>query len=400
MFKELISETILRIEATEARDRGRKIDDKLRFDHAVRYILIELWKSVKTLPTSEVSINKRSGYYSENKRYRDPLLTYKQTMAVYKGLLKLGFIEVTKEGHFDRNLFQGKITRIVAKEELLERLLELEGHPSITVPNDLNKETILLRDNVNGKENVAVGFNAMYSNTTGNDNVAIGNGALDANTTSSYSTAVGKDALTTSTGPYNTAMGVGALALCTSGQQNTAVGYHSSRAVTTGLYNTSIGLESAKSATTGSYNTCLGYRAGHGQSHFSLTTESNRIVIGYSNTTNAYIQVAWTVVSDARDKTEIEDIGVGLDLINELRPVSYKFVDNREDKNPVGRTKYGLLAQEVLEVEGENPVIIDDEQEEKLKMTTDNLTTVLVKAVQELSAEVEELKAEVQALKG
>ena len=42
-------------------------------------------------------------------------------MAVYKGLLKLGFIEVTKEGHFDRNLFQGKITRIVAKDELLER---------------------------------------------------------------------------------------------------------------------------------------------------------------------------------------------------------------------------------------------------------------------------------------
>ena len=151
MIKELISETISRIEATEARDRGRKIDDKLRFDHAVRYILIELWKSVKTLPTSEVSINKRSGYYSENKRYRDPLLTYKQTMAVYKGLLKLGFIEVTKEGHFDRNLFQGKITRIVAKDELLERLLELEGHPAITVPNDLNKETILLRDKVNGK---------------------------------------------------------------------------------------------------------------------------------------------------------------------------------------------------------------------------------------------------------
>ncbi len=42
MIKELISETISRIEATEARDRGRKIDDKLRFDHALRYILIEI----------------------------------------------------------------------------------------------------------------------------------------------------------------------------------------------------------------------------------------------------------------------------------------------------------------------------------------------------------------------
>ena len=33
-------------------------------------------------------------------------------------------------------------------------------------------------------------------------------------------------------------------------------------------------------------------------------------------------------------------------------------------------------------------------------MTTDNLTAVLVKAVQELSGQVDELKAEVQALKG
>jgi hypothetical protein len=151
MIKELISETISRIEATEARDRGRKIDDKLRFDHAVRYILIELWKSVKTLPTSEVSINKRSGYYSENKRYRDNLLTFRQVIAAYDGLLAIGFIEVAKEGYYERETGEGEITRIVAKEELLERLLELEGHPGITVPNDLNKETILLRDNVNGK---------------------------------------------------------------------------------------------------------------------------------------------------------------------------------------------------------------------------------------------------------
>ena len=33
-------------------------------------------------------------------------------------------------------------------------------------------------------------------------------------------------------------------------------------------------------------------------------------------------------------------------------------------------------------------------------MTTDNLTTVLVKAVQELSSQVDELKAEIQTLKG
>ena len=151
MIKELISETISRIEATEARKRNRSTKAKVHFDHAVSYILIELWKSVKTLPTSEVSINKRSGYYSENKRYRDNLLTFRQVIAAYDGLLAIGFIEVAKEGHYEKETGEGEITRIIAKDELLERLLELEGHPAITVPNDLNKEIILLRDKVNGK---------------------------------------------------------------------------------------------------------------------------------------------------------------------------------------------------------------------------------------------------------
>ena len=35
----------------------------------------------------------RSGYYSENKRYRDPNLTYKQVIAVFEGLKDAGFIE-------------------------------------------------------------------------------------------------------------------------------------------------------------------------------------------------------------------------------------------------------------------------------------------------------------------
>ena len=151
MIEELVSETISRIEATKGRQRSRSTVAKIHFDHAVRHILIELWKSVKTLPASEASINKRSGYYSENKRYRDNLLTFRQVIAAYDGLLAIGFIEVAKEGHYEKETGEGKITRIIAKDELLERLLELEGHPAITVPNDLNKETILLRDEVNGK---------------------------------------------------------------------------------------------------------------------------------------------------------------------------------------------------------------------------------------------------------
>jgi hypothetical protein len=122
--------------------------------------------------------------------------------------------------------------------------------------------------------------------------------------------------------------------------------------------------------------------------------------MGASSITNAYIQVAWTVTSDQRDKTEIQDIPVGLDLVNNLRPVSYKFRENRDSDTAVGKTKYGFLAQEVITAEGDNPVIADNEEADKLKMTTDNLVAVLTKAIQEQQTIIDDLKSRIEALEG
>ena len=152
MIDELIKEVIKRIEASEGRSRSRKAEDQPRFEHAVHVLLTDLWKAVKSTPVRECSINKRSGWYSENPRYRDPLLTYKQMIAVFEGLLRVGFIEVTREGHFDRTTYQGKTTRFVARDELLERLQELDGHPAISIKPDLDAETIILRNKVDGKK--------------------------------------------------------------------------------------------------------------------------------------------------------------------------------------------------------------------------------------------------------
>lgn len=152
MFEELIKEIIKLIEASETKSRSRTESAQINFEHAVGVILLDLWKSVKSFPAGEVSINKRSGYYSENPRYRDTLLTYKQTMAAFDGLERLRFIEVTQKGYLDRTTFQGKVTRIVARDELLERLNELEGHPAISVKPDIGAETIILRDKVGGKK--------------------------------------------------------------------------------------------------------------------------------------------------------------------------------------------------------------------------------------------------------
>ena len=151
-LEELIKETVKRIETKEGRSRSRTADEQLRFEHATRVLIVDLWKAVRSTPIRECSINKRSGWYSENPRYRDPLLTYTQMIAVFDGLLRIGFIEITKLGHFDRVTYQGNTTRFVARDELLERLQELEGHPAISIKPDFNAETIILRDKVDGRK--------------------------------------------------------------------------------------------------------------------------------------------------------------------------------------------------------------------------------------------------------
>lgn len=151
MFHDLVKETVKRIEAKEGRARSRAAKQQASFEHAVRLFILDLWKSVHSVPVRECSVFKRSGHYSENPRYRDPLLTYKQTMAAFEGLLSLGFIEVTKVGHFDRGSATGEVTRFVAKNELLERLIALDGHPAISVPPLDNIETIILRNRIDGK---------------------------------------------------------------------------------------------------------------------------------------------------------------------------------------------------------------------------------------------------------
>jgi hypothetical protein len=51
-----------------------------------------------------------------------------------------------------------------------------------------------------------------------------------------------------------------------------------------------------------------------------------------------------------------------------------------------------FLAQDILELEGSDNVIIDDEQPDHLKYKGEHLVPVLVNAIKELKAEIELLK--------
>ena len=179
---------------------------------------------------------------------------------------------------------------------------------------------------------------------------------------------------------------------------STMTGSSPSIANTTGSRNTAIGLNALINCTTGggNFGTSPITAAGDNGPVFNVTTESNRVVMGHTSTSNAYIQVAWTVVSDLRDKIVLGDVPHGLDFVNKLKPIKYQFKEKRDINVAHGPVKYGFGAQDVLAIEGDAPVIVDTEVADKLKITDSHMIPVLVKAIQELKAEVDSLKSQLK----
>lgn len=264
-----------------------------------------------------------------------------------------------------------------------------------------------LSANTNGSSNTAVGYQALKTNITGDSSVAVGYQALTSNNTNSNNSAVGYQALYSATSiAASTAVGFRALYTSTAGSSSTAVGYQAAYTTTGGgitaigngaLYaassganNTACGFQAGNTMTTGSNNGFLGYNA-----QPSAVDVSNEITLGDTNIATLRCQVALTVLSDERDKDNIEDIPIGLDFINELRPV--KFDWNRRDGSKKGVKEAGFIAQEVDAVQGKYGVaefmhLIYKSNPDKLEMTKENLLPVMVRAIQELSAKVEELE--------
>jgi len=121
--------------------------------------------------------------------------------------------------------------------------------------------------------------------------------------------------------------------------------------------------------------------------------------MGNDDHTCAQIKIAWTATSDCRDKTCFRPIAHGLDFVRALKPTEYQFKQGGRDSDKTdGKRRYGFLAQEVLPLEGDDPVIISADNPDKLQYTEAHLIPVLVKAIQELTAQVETLTARLEAL--
>lgn len=253
-----------------------------------------------------------------------------------------------------------------------------------------------LAANTTGSTNTAVGFSALNGNTQGNSNTAVGYSALLANTTGADNTALGSFALRlNTTGSTNMAVGGSALNDNTTGSSNVAIGYAALLSNTTGSYNIAIGKDALGSNTTGSGNTAINPLNSTGGYNpvFDPTTENNRLCMGSTAVTDAYVKVNWTITSDARDKTNFAPVPHGLAFVNQLNPTQYQFTVSRTDSTPSGPVRYGFKAQDILALEGNNPVIIDAEDPKMLRYRGESLVPVLVKAIQELTARLEALEA-------
>jgi hypothetical protein len=120
--------------------------------------------------------------------------------------------------------------------------------------------------------------------------------------------------------------------------------------------------------------------------------------MGNSAHTCAQIQIAWTTTSDIRDKA-LDPSGVphGLPFVERIEPVAYRWCDRCTNEVTDEKLRYGFSAQNIRSLEGNNAVIVSDDNEDKLMITDQHLLPVLVKAIQELSAKVTELEAKLEA---
>lgn len=232
--------------------------------------------------------------------------------------------------------------------------------PSMILPSTTNGERKTeIRTTWNGinSPNIGIGEKALQSNTTGYNNTASGASALSSNTTGYSNTASGASALqNNTTGASNTASGVKALQSNTTGDGNTASGASALQSNTTGYYNTANGANALYWNTTGYGNTASGVSALQNNTTFSnvsgfgwnsQVTGSNQVQLGDSSTTT-YVYGTVQNRSDIRDKADIRDTVLGLDFIQSLRPVDYRW-DMRDDYKPE-RPELEVPKKPILEI--------------------------------------------------
>jgi hypothetical protein len=180
---------------------------------------------------------------------------------------------------------------------------------------------------------------------------------------------------------------------------HTSVGYRAGynlSATTNSQGNTFIGALAGLNLYSGSNNTIIGYNA-----QPSSNNVNNEITLGNSSIQFLRCQVDLSVLSDERDKSNIEPLNVGIEFINQLRPVKFEW--NMRDGGKIGQKQIGFIAQEVDKIQNDFNIkdylnLIYSTNEERYEFTQSNLYSVMIKSLQDLSNKNKELKERIKLL--
>ena len=204
-------------------------------------------------------------------------------------------------------------------------------------------------------------------------NTVLGSGAGQANTTGSSNTAVGNSSLSSNT----------------TGGNNVAIGQNAGLANTTGNNKTFVGNQANASANNLTNSTALGNGA-------SVAT-ANTIVLGNSSIITLRCNATLSNLSDKRDKKDITPLEAGINFIEKLQPVNFKW--NMRDGGKIDIPETGFIAQDLQQVQKETntviPNLVDDRDSEKIYASYGTLLPVMVKAIQDLNNKIKDLEKKV-----
>jgi hypothetical protein len=272
--------------------------------------------------------------------------------------------------------------------------------------------------------NVMIGARAGQVNATGDANLFIGHQAGLLNTSGNSNDFSGKDAgYSNTSGSSNTFLGRGAANKNTTGSSNIALGRDAGANNTTGSSNLFLGSSSNASAGNFSNAGAIGYRA--------YVSADNSLVLGSISGTNgatvstkvgigttapAYLLHvngnaakpgggSWTVASDQRLKQDISEFRDGLEMVQKIKPVWFKY--NGKAGLPKEKRYVGIIAQEMQKIA---PYTVGEftytdttgRQEQYLDYDANAVTYMLVNAMKELKTKTDEvavLKQENQEIK-
>jgi hypothetical protein len=109
---------------------------------------------------------------------------------------------------------------------------------------------------------------------------------------------------------------------------------------------------------------------------------------------NFYYYVGSCVSSSIKYKTNIQNLGIGLETLLKLRPVTFEF--KKDYGGYDGTIHMGFIAEEVEKV---SPLLVDYNNGEVSGVRYNEMTALIVKSIQEQQKEIEDLKKEVEELK-